>query len=683
MPPAPGTQPGGVRITRLKIEKFRAVGSAEIELGDTVALVGQNGSGKSSILRALNAFFNFEDEKADFAQAFHARLVSVVGGVGGVEPGDDGEQLGVLRLEGRGQGGRAAMPGRRDDLPLVHEVGVAAQGRRAPGVAFDADPGMRQRLGSHAHLDAGRQARLAAVDARHTEFGQPRAPGAVGQDHGLGDDQVQGRPAPPHRDLHRLLARGLGAAIAHETEVVIRPIEVLRLAAHDLALRLELRGQPMQEGQLQAQVRDRVGHIHVRLDALQPLLGNHRVQAVVPQVDGDGHPLEPRLRFLQSQRGLVESRVQRDGGAFAAFLQGVGLHHVVGEHGDLVTRHVDGGQALAGDSVEGRRRLQREAGRRDVDADGDGTGAQPLHRERVVDLRGRRIVDREGLRLAQRQLLANLRRRKRREARALGKVVEQKALPVELVRAGDGAGLLQQVQRRRVGIARGLDHRLVLGSVLVGLEQDLEQLVADRRRAAPRGQFRGPGLDLRLHLFFLFDRGQGLLQDLGRRLLEAALAGAAEVVRRLEQAQQRRGLLLQRRLVGEIVARQVGEAELLLRREFPGQFELDGVRQRLGLVHQLGGRGFLEFQQDVGGLDLDALAAVEFHLRRGLGFGQHAARLELPGFFKQYEHRRDCPMQMFQLGVPAPMKSNTSSICASKSDSAWSPSSSSLMCAPA
>lgn len=64
--------PGGVRITRLKIEKFRAIASAEIELGDTVALVGQNGSGKSSILRALNAFFNFEDEEGDFDNGNHA-----------------------------------------------------------------------------------------------------------------------------------------------------------------------------------------------------------------------------------------------------------------------------------------------------------------------------------------------------------------------------------------------------------------------------------------------------------------------------------------------------------------------------------------------------------------------------------------------------------------------------------
>ncbi|MBO1031393.1 AAA family ATPase [Tessaracoccus sp. SD287] len=65
-------EPGKVRVTRLKIEKFRAIGSAEIELGDTVALVGQNGAGKSSALRALNAFFNFEEERQDFETGRHA-----------------------------------------------------------------------------------------------------------------------------------------------------------------------------------------------------------------------------------------------------------------------------------------------------------------------------------------------------------------------------------------------------------------------------------------------------------------------------------------------------------------------------------------------------------------------------------------------------------------------------------
>lgn len=64
--PAPKRPAGRVRTTKLTIEKLRAIRLAEIELGDNVALVGQNGTRKSSILRALNAFYNFDDEKADF-----------------------------------------------------------------------------------------------------------------------------------------------------------------------------------------------------------------------------------------------------------------------------------------------------------------------------------------------------------------------------------------------------------------------------------------------------------------------------------------------------------------------------------------------------------------------------------------------------------------------------------------
>ena len=52
-----------VRLRRLTIRNFRAIAEAVIDFEDTVALVGQNGAGKTSILRALNAFFNFEEEK--------------------------------------------------------------------------------------------------------------------------------------------------------------------------------------------------------------------------------------------------------------------------------------------------------------------------------------------------------------------------------------------------------------------------------------------------------------------------------------------------------------------------------------------------------------------------------------------------------------------------------------------
>lgn len=59
------------RLRKLHITNFRAIASATIEFGDTLALVGQNGSGKTSILRALNAFFNFEQERAAFEQGAH------------------------------------------------------------------------------------------------------------------------------------------------------------------------------------------------------------------------------------------------------------------------------------------------------------------------------------------------------------------------------------------------------------------------------------------------------------------------------------------------------------------------------------------------------------------------------------------------------------------------------------
>ncbi len=89
------------RISRLRIEKFRAIASADIQLGYVVALVGQNGAGKSSVLRAVNAFFNFEEEREDFEAGRHAytktsqAVIEVTfEGVGGsdlptVQPGAD------------------------------------------------------------------------------------------------------------------------------------------------------------------------------------------------------------------------------------------------------------------------------------------------------------------------------------------------------------------------------------------------------------------------------------------------------------------------------------------------------------------------------------------------------------------------------------------------------------------
>ena len=106
---------------------------------------------------------------------------------------------------------------------------------------------MRQRLGAHAHLDAGQQRGLAAVNAGHAQFGQPAAPGAVGQDHGFGHDQVQRRTAHAGADLHLLMALRLLARVADQAEVVVWPVEGLGLATHLLAPSLQVFGQPVQK----------------------------------------------------------------------------------------------------------------------------------------------------------------------------------------------------------------------------------------------------------------------------------------------------------------------------------------------------------------------------------------------------------------------------------------------------
>lgn len=63
-----------MKLESIRIEKFRAIRESDIRVGSELALIGQNSAGKSSILRALNAFFNFEDERASFDSGRHAFL---------------------------------------------------------------------------------------------------------------------------------------------------------------------------------------------------------------------------------------------------------------------------------------------------------------------------------------------------------------------------------------------------------------------------------------------------------------------------------------------------------------------------------------------------------------------------------------------------------------------------------
>lgn len=60
-----------MKLKTLSITKFRSIKNSELYFNDINAIVGQNNSGKSSLLRALNAFFNPELELNSFIDKSH------------------------------------------------------------------------------------------------------------------------------------------------------------------------------------------------------------------------------------------------------------------------------------------------------------------------------------------------------------------------------------------------------------------------------------------------------------------------------------------------------------------------------------------------------------------------------------------------------------------------------------
>lgn len=60
-----------MKIATLQIQKFRSIDNATITLAQMLAIVGANNVGKSHFLRALNAFFNYDDEREAFLSQDH------------------------------------------------------------------------------------------------------------------------------------------------------------------------------------------------------------------------------------------------------------------------------------------------------------------------------------------------------------------------------------------------------------------------------------------------------------------------------------------------------------------------------------------------------------------------------------------------------------------------------------
>ncbi|MCO4577283.1 DNA replication and repair protein RecF [Streptococcus infantarius subsp. infantarius] len=60
-----------MRIKEVQIKQFRSIKEAKFEFNQINAVVGENNAGKTAVLRALNSFFNFENEKESFENRSH------------------------------------------------------------------------------------------------------------------------------------------------------------------------------------------------------------------------------------------------------------------------------------------------------------------------------------------------------------------------------------------------------------------------------------------------------------------------------------------------------------------------------------------------------------------------------------------------------------------------------------
>ena len=521
------------------------------------------------------------------------------------------------------------MLGAGDDLPLVHQVRVAAQGRSAPRVLIHAQALVRRRMGDHAHLHLCRPAiaaaaALAAVDARHAMVVQHLAPGTVGKDHQFGDDLIQRRAT---------LAARHGDDVIFHIKVEIDAVILFRLQAKRFALLhaplFQLLRPLPQHGE--------VGLVRVlSLAAGQGFLVDHVVELVVAQVAGDRHQLGARLRADHGPvRFGVQGGVQRQGRAGRAFRQGKRIDDFVRQHGDLVARHVNGGHALARHLVDHIFRADTQPWRGDVNTHFHSAVRQRLHGEGIVDLGGGHVVDREGGHVGQRQLGRDGRHGHVGETGAFREILEEEFRQMQIFRRSNTADGQHQACRGRVQFRARRVQRLVFNRVLVRLEQQLQHHGLHRGGQTVLFQlFHIACLHQRL-LLFLLDAGQGRLQRRFRRRLVAASALLVEIHGRRMQGQDQAGRFRRQRCVAEILGAQLGKAELVFARHFPQEIKVDLGGDALGLFQQLGrGRLFI-LQQYILGLDLGAFAAGHLDLVSFTRLRQDRADLEIAGFFKK------------------------------------------------
>ena len=124
-----------MRITRVESRNFRCLREVDVAFGDVVALVGTNGSGKSSIIRALEFFFDqYQPDEEDRPLDKKDEPVSValtLGGLSSDQMATYGPWLdddGRLRVEKRFDGGTANWISQRRQIPEFANIRRMSKG---------------------------------------------------------------------------------------------------------------------------------------------------------------------------------------------------------------------------------------------------------------------------------------------------------------------------------------------------------------------------------------------------------------------------------------------------------------------------------------------------------------------------------------------------------------------------
>jgi hypothetical protein len=149
----------------------------------------------------------------------------------------------------------------------------------------------------------------------------------------------------------------------------------------------------------------------------------------MPQVGGDADRIGLGRQILDA-RNPADFDIQRQRRAVAVFRQRVLLDQMFRQHGDLVARHIDGGQPRRRQFVQVGARRDAQCRRGDVDADPDRAIGMEDDRKGVIDLGGAGIVDAECRRIARRQIGRRQRRSQLGKTEAAREMGQQKCLAV-------------------------------------------------------------------------------------------------------------------------------------------------------------------------------------------------------------------------------------------------------------